>query len=43
MGTKGTGLGLFIVKSIAEAHGGKVAVRSAPGKGTQFSFTLSLA
>ncbi|MBI5201781.1 MAG: HAMP domain-containing histidine kinase [Elusimicrobia bacterium] len=43
MGTKGTGLGLFIVKSIAEAHGGKVSVRSAPGKGTQFSFTLSLA
>ncbi|MBI4345994.1 MAG: HAMP domain-containing histidine kinase [Elusimicrobia bacterium] len=43
MGTKGTGLGLFIVKSIAEAHGGKVAVRSVPGKGTQFSFTLSLA
>lgn len=43
MGTKGTGLGLFIVKSIAEAHGGKVAVRSAPGKGTQFSFTLILA
>lgn len=43
MGPKGTGLGLFIVKSIAEAHGGKVAVRSAPGKGTQFSFTLTLA
>jgi len=43
LGTKGTGLGLFIVKSIAESHGGKVAVRSAPGKGTQFSFTLSLA
>ncbi|MBI4422268.1 MAG: HAMP domain-containing histidine kinase [Elusimicrobia bacterium] len=40
---KGTGLGLVIVKSIAEAHGGKVGVRSAVGKGTQFSFTLALA
>lgn len=42
IGHKGTGLGLFIVKSIAEAHGGKVSVRSAPGKGSQFSFTLEL-
>jgi signal transduction histidine kinase len=41
-GTKGTGLGLFIVKSIVEAHGGKVSARSAPGKGTQFLFTLRM-
>lgn len=42
-GPKGTGLGLFIVKSIVEAHGGKVSVRSAPGKGTQFLFNLRMA
>ncbi|MFA6093276.1 MAG: HAMP domain-containing sensor histidine kinase [Elusimicrobiota bacterium] len=41
-GHKGTGLGLFIVKNIVEAHGGKVTVRSAPGKGTQFLFTLKM-
>ncbi len=37
---RGTGLGLYIVKSIVEAHGGKVSVRSNPGHGTVFTFTL---
>jgi signal transduction histidine kinase len=41
-GTHGTGLGLFIVKSIVEAHGGKVGVRSVPGKGTRFLFNLPM-
>jgi two-component system, OmpR family, phosphate regulon sensor histidine kinase PhoR len=36
----GTGLGLAIVKHIVEAHGSKVEVHSAVGKGTSFSFTL---
>jgi signal transduction histidine kinase len=36
----GTGLGLFIARSIAEAHGGSLEVRSAPQQGA--TFTLSL-
>ena len=36
----GTGLGLFIARSIAEAHGGSLAVRSSVEQGS--TFTLSL-
>jgi two-component system, OmpR family, phosphate regulon sensor histidine kinase PhoR len=36
----GSGLGLAIVKHIIEAHGQTVNVRSAPGVGSTFSFTL---
>ncbi len=36
----GTGLGLAIVKHIIEAHGGKVFVRSTPGEGSVFGFSL---
>lgn len=34
----GNGLGLSMVKWIAEAHGGSVSVKSEPGKGSDFSF-----
>jgi signal transduction histidine kinase len=36
----GLGLGLFIVRSIVEAHGGTVSVRSDPGEGTEFVVEL---
>jgi signal transduction histidine kinase len=40
----GTGLGLFISKSIVEAHGGKIwAENNKEGKGATFSFSLHLA
>lgn len=35
-GTQGTGLGLFVANKIATQHGGKIAVESAPGKGSRF-------
>ena len=38
----GTGLGLAIVKNLVEPQGGKLIVTSKPGKGSEFSFTLSL-
>jgi signal transduction histidine kinase len=38
----GAGLGLAIVRSFAEAHGGKVQVRSKQGAGSTFTMTLPL-
>jgi signal transduction histidine kinase len=40
--TAGSGLGLAVVRAIAEAHGGKVQVDSGIGQGATFSITLPL-
>ncbi|HKQ52031.1 MAG TPA: HAMP domain-containing sensor histidine kinase [Pyrinomonadaceae bacterium] len=39
---KGSGLGLSLVKHIAKAHGGRVAVESEVGKGSTFTLYLPL-
>lgn len=39
-GTKGTGIGLAMVKEIVEAHGGTVRVRSELGRGSEFTMVL---
>jgi signal transduction histidine kinase len=38
--SRGTGLGLPLVRAVARAHGGDVTVRSKPGSGSEFELTL---
>jgi signal transduction histidine kinase len=41
--TQGAGLGLYLCKSIVEAHGGRIWLRSEPGRGTTVFFSLPIA
>ncbi len=41
--TKGSGLGLSLVRHITQAHGGDVEVESTPGRGSKFTLSLPLA
>ena len=41
--TKGSGLGLSLVRHITHAHGGQVEVESTPGRGSKFTLSLPLA
>jgi two-component system phosphate regulon sensor histidine kinase PhoR len=40
--SRGSGIGLSLVKHIAEAHGGRVTVDSAPGRGATFIVSLPI-
>jgi signal transduction histidine kinase len=37
---RGTGLGLAVVKSLVEAHGGSIRAERADGRGTRMTFVI---
>jgi signal transduction histidine kinase len=43
VGRRGTGLGLALVRAVAEGHGGEVRAQSTPGLGSRFELLLPVA
>jgi signal transduction histidine kinase len=41
-GRRGSGVGLALVRHVADAHGGRVTVDSRPGEGSRFTLSLPL-
>jgi signal transduction histidine kinase len=41
-GRRGSGVGLALVRHVAEAHGGRVGVLSRPGEGSRFTLSLPI-
>jgi signal transduction histidine kinase len=41
-GRRGSGVGLALVRHVAEAHGGRVTVESRPGAGSRFTMLLAV-
>jgi len=40
---KGTGMGLAVAREIVRAHGGEIGLKSTPGHGSEFHFSLPIA
>jgi signal transduction histidine kinase len=38
--TTGTGIGLYLARTIVEAHGGEISVENRPGRGSEFRLRL---